>query len=244
MRERATRPNERESVTTEQMVAVPGGDGDDDTGTPSKRVLVVDAQLAFAQSLATVIAMQDDLECVGAVTSGEEAIERAAVEAPSVVLMDVDLPGIDGVEATRRILEHAPGADVVILTATPDPTVLARSASAGARALLLKQSSLEDILEAVRGAHLAGAIGLDAAAIGHLLGHQGTVADLTLRELEVLGLLAQGQQPKEIARCLGITVNTCRGYVKNVLSKLGAHSALEAVVEAHRLGVITLPSRN
>lgn len=209
-------------------------------------MLVVDAQLAFAQSLATVIAMQDDLECVGAVTSGEEAIERAAAEAPSVVLMDVDLPGIDGVEATRRILDRVPGVDVVILTGTPDATVLARAASAGARAFLLKRSSLEDVLEAVRGAHLAGAMGLDAATIGHLLGDEGTVADtaLTLRELEVLGLLAQGQQPKEIADSLGITVNTCRGYVKNVLSKLRAHSALEAVVEAHRLGLISLPSRN
>ena len=228
------------------MVACPGGDGDSDAGPASKRVLVVDAQLAFAQSLAIVIGMQDDLECVGAVTSGEEAIERAANEAPSVVLMDVGLPGIDGVEATRQILDRGPGVDVVILTAMPDATVLARAASAGARAFLLKQSSLEDILEAVRGAHLAGAMGLDAATIGHLLGDDGTVADtaLTLRELEVLGLLARGEQPKQIAHSLGITVNTCRGYVKNVLSKLGAHSALAAVVEAHRLGLITLPSRS
>ena len=220
-------------------------DGNEATERP-KRVLVVDDQVAFAQSLAIVVEAQDDLECLGAVGSGEEAVEMAAREHPSVVLMDVGLPGIDGVEATRQILEQSPEVDVVVLTGTPDASVLARAASAGACAFLLKDSSVPEILEAVRTAHRGGAMGLDAATIGHLLDDGGTAADaaLTARELEVLGLLAQGQQPKQIARSLGITVNTCRGYVKNVLAKLGAHSALEAVVEAHRLGLITLPSRS
>jgi DNA-binding NarL/FixJ family response regulator len=231
-------------VTTEQPT-VSGERVESGGPLGRKRVLVVDDQLAFAQSLAIVIDAQDDLECLGAVGSGEEAVAAAAEQAPSVVLMDVALPGIDGVEATRQILEVAPDADVVVLTGTPDASVLARSASAGACAFLLKDSSVPEILEAVRTAHRGGAMGLDAATIGHLLDDGGTAADtaLTQRELEVLGLLARGEQPKQIARSLGITVNTCRGYVKNVLSKLGAHSALEAVVEAHRLGLITLPSR-
>lgn len=220
------------------------GDRDRDGGARRRRVLIVDDQVAFAQSLAIVIDAQDDLECVGWVGSGEDAVELAAAERPSVVLMDIGLPGIDGVEATRQILDVVPDADVVVLTGAPDASVLARSASAGACAFLLKDSSVPEILEAVRTARRGGAMGLDAAVIGHLLDDDGIAADtaLTQRELEVLGLLARGQQPKEIARSLGITVNTCRGYVKNVLAKLGAHSALEAVVEAHRLGLITLPS--
>jgi DNA-binding NarL/FixJ family response regulator len=227
-------------------VAAIAGEREDDARGSRTRVLVVDDQVAFAESLAMVIGAQDDLDCVGWVGSGEEAVELAASERPSVVLMDVALPGIDGVEATRQVREVAPDVDVVVLTGTPDASVLARSASAGACAFLLKDSSVSEILEAVRTAHRGGGMGLDAATIGHLLDDGGTAAEaaLTQRELEVLGLLARGQQPKEIARSLGITVNTCRGYVKNVLAKLGAHSALEAVVEAHRLGLITLPSRS
>jgi DNA-binding NarL/FixJ family response regulator len=216
------------------------------TSTATKRVLVVDDQRAFAQSLEVVIDSQDDLVSLGVATTGEEAVERARADHPSVVLMDVGLPGIDGVEATKQILEHDPGVGVVVLTGVPDASVLARAASAGACAFLLKDSSVVEILEAVRTADQRGAMGVDSGAIAHLLESSETDADasLTQRELEVLGLLAQGRQPKQIAHSLGITVNTCRGYVKNVLAKLDAHSALEAVVEAHRRGLISLDGRS
>lgn len=212
--------------------------------TDARRVLVVDDQRSFAQSLQVVVDAQDDMACVGTALTGEEAVERAAAERPSVVLMDVDLPGIDGVEATARLVQQDPEVNVVMLTGIPDATVLARAASAGACAFLLKDSSVTEILDAIRNSHhRAGHLDVDASAINQLLGDgtEGSDVDhVTPRELEVLGLLAQGRQPKEIARSLGISVHTCRGYVKNLLAKLDAHSALEAVVIAHREGLIRL----
>lgn len=207
-----------------------------------RRVLVVDDQRSFAQSLGVVIDAQDDLTCVGAASTGEEAVDMAKREQPTVILMDVDLPGIDGVEATRRVIAENPEIDVVILTGLPDATVLARAATAGAQAFLLKDSSVDEILGAVRSSHRHGQIDVGSDAIRQFIGADSSPAleEITQRELEVLGMLAEGRQPKEIARSLGISLHTCRGYVKNLLTKLGAHSALEAVVIAHRQGLISL----
>lgn len=207
-----------------------------------RRVLVVDDQRSFAQSLEVVIDAQQDLTCVGTAATGEDGIDLVRRERPSVVLMDVDLPGIDGVEATRQVIDENPATDVVILTGLPDATVLARAASAGAQAFLLKDSSVEEILGAIRSSHRAGQMDVDSDAIRQFVGAESSpsIEEMTQRELEVLGLLAEGRQPKEIARSLGISLHTCRGYVKNLLSKLDAHSALEAVVVAHRQGLISL----
>ena len=213
-------------------------------GTTTRSVLVVDDQRAFAESLQVVIDAQDDLVCLGAAETGEEAVARTNAEPPSVVLMDIALPGIDGIEATRQIVDAHPETAVVVLTGVPDATILARAAGAGACAFLLKDSAVAEILDAVRSADRRSGIGVDSSVLSQLLDTEPSHPDATLtqRELEVLGLLAQGRQPKQIAQSLGITVNTCRGYVKNVLAKLEAHSALEAVVEAHRRGLISLGS--
>lgn len=208
------------------------------TGKP-RRVLVVDDQLAFAQSLELVIDAQDGLECIGTAASGEEALARVAAEAPAVVVMDVRLPDIDGIEATRRIRQADAGVDVVVLTGVPDASVLARAASAGACAFLLKDSSVSEIIDALR-SDRGPTMGVGSTALMHLVGGSAEDSGLTRRELEVLGMLAEGHQPKQIAHEIGITVNTCRGYVKNILAKLEVHSALAAVVEAHRRGLICL----
>ena len=210
--------------------------------TDVRRVLVVDDQRSFAQSLEVVIDSQDDLACVGTASTGPDAVDLVRRKRPAVVLMDVGLPGIDGVEATRQVVSEQPDIDVIILTGIPDATVLARAASAGAQAFLLKDSSIKEILGAIRASHRHGQIDVGSDAIRRFVDADASpsLEELTQRELEVLGLLAEGRQPKEIARSLGISLHTCRGYVKNVLSKLGAHSALEAVVLAHRRGLITL----
>ena len=213
--------------------------------THSRRVLIVEDQRSFAESLEVVVDSQYDMVCVGSVLTGEAAIERAEQDAPTVVLMDVDLPGIDGVETTARLVDQHPDVKVVMLTGIPDATVLARAASAGACAFLLKDSSVGEILDAIRSNNpRTGRLDVDADAINQMLSADegdGTQIDhITQRELEVLGLLAQGRQPKEIARTLGISLHTCRGHVKSLLTKLDAHSALEAVVVAHREGLISL----
>lgn len=203
-----------------------------------KRVLVVDGQRAFAELLELACRSADGLECVGTAGSGEEAVDLVSTLAPDVVVMDVALPGVDGIEAARRIAERSPETAVVLLTALRDPSLVARAASAGACAYLVKEASVEEIVDTLRNADHRAPLVSAPALVGP---EEADDADLTQRELEVLGLLARGRQPKQIAHDLGITVNTCRGYVKNILAKLDAHSALEAVLEANRRGIITLP---
>jgi SARP family transcriptional regulator, regulator of embCAB operon len=209
------------------------------------RVLIVEDQRAFNESMAVVIDSQDDLECVATARTGAEGLDQARRLLPDVVLMDVGLPDGDGVEVAARLLENAPDTRVIILTGRLDATVLARAAAAGASAFLLKNSSIDEILDAIR-TNGGRRLHVDREALVSLLSTNPVAAppgaaELTQRELEVLGQLGLGHQPKQIARQLGITLPTCRGYVKSLFQKIGAHSALEAVVLAHRYGIISSP---
>lgn len=205
-------------------------------------VLLVDDQRAFAESIAIVIDSQPDLQCIGVAACAADAVAAAARLRPDVVVMDLMLPDFDGIEATSKIVQHNAHTKVLILTARPDATALARAATAGATAFMMKSSSVEEILDAVR-QPATRRLQIDPDALSSLLGEHSVppgVGELTQRELEVLGQLAEGHQPKQIARHLGITLTTCRGYIKAIFQKLGAHSALEAVILAHRFGVINL----
>ncbi len=206
------------------------------------RVLLVDDQRAFVESIAIVIDSQPDLQCVGIATSATDGVEEAARLRPDVVIMDLMLPDFDGIEATAKLTQNCPDCTVLILTGRPDATALARAAAAGASAFMMKSSSIEEILDAVRQPPTRR-LQIDPDALKSLL-HGGStppgVSEMTQRELEVLAQLAEGHQPKQIARHLGITLTTCRGYIKAIFQKLGAHSALEAVILAHRFGVINL----
>jgi DNA-binding NarL/FixJ family response regulator len=231
------------------MTRAPSAEGDacvadSSQRTPTKTsVLIVDDQRAFVESLALVVNAQPDLECVGLTTSATKGVDAASRFLPDVVLMDLKLPEFDGVEATSKIRMRSPNTRVVILTGQPDATALARAAAAGASAFMTKSSSIEEILDAIRQPSRRS-VQIDPAALKSLLNDPGQVpagvAELTQRELEVLGRLAEGHQPKQIARHFGITLTTCRGYIKSIFQKLGAHSALEAVLLAHRYGVIHL----
>lgn len=217
------------------------------TTNPSTRhVLVVDDQRAFAQSLEIILEAQAEIETVATVGSAEEALDYVAANRPDVVVMDVELPGINGIDATEQLVAEYASLTVVILTGIPDVAVFARAASAGAQAFLLKDSSLDEILEAVLHTSPHGQIHVDASTVREIAeasdgGSAELAEQITPRELEVLGLLAEGRQPKEIARSLGISVHTCRDYVKSLLVKLDSHSALEAVVVAIRKGLISVP---
>lgn len=208
------------------------------------RVLVVDDHKSFTESLGMVIDLQPDLECVGRAGTLAEAIDMAGRVEPDVIVLDVELPDGDGVEATSRLRALQPRARVMILTAHAGAEVLARAARAGAHGFFPKESTVGEILAAIRtvgtGGLLVGAEALQRAVQAPAPAPRAPeLWPMTAREREVLALLGEGLDPKTIAVRLGISVHTSRGHVKNLLAKLGAHSQLEAVVIAVRHGLIT-----
>jgi DNA-binding NarL/FixJ family response regulator len=212
-------------------------------------VLVVEDQQALAGALEIAIDAQPDLDCVAAVGTVEEAISLALTHSPDVVLMDIHLPDVDGIEGTRRIKESHPEVRVLILTGDATPDLLAAATAAGAAGFLAKDSAFPDILAAIRapvGKILVEGDTLIALIEGLRPGGRPRVdrenrPRMTTRELEVLGLMGEGLDPRAIAERLVVSVHTARGHVKNVIMKLGAHSQLEAVVVAARKGLLPDP---
>lgn len=210
-------------------------------------LLCVDDQRTFLDALRIAITADQvgDLSCAGSASSVAEALEIMADTQVDVVLMDFDLPDVDGIEGTRRVKAQFPDARVVILTALSDLDVYLRAVAAHADGFLAKDTPIEELIALVR--TTTGELTLDEATLRALrarVGDEGAISgrrwrpDLTEREKEVLALLAAGIDATNIARQLGITVHTCRSYVRNVLSKLGAHSQLEAVAVAHQAGLL------
>ncbi|MCU1431231.1 MAG: hypothetical protein JWP95_336 [Actinotalea sp.] len=208
------------------------------------RVLVVDDHATFAQLLAEALDREPDMTSVGHATRAAQALDLVRVLHPDVVMMDVEMPDEDGFSATRRITAEFPDMRVIILTAHSDADFMRRAAASGACGFLTKDGSLARMLDTIR--HAApGSFefrpSLDASA--SLTGARGASVrtpppDLTQREREVLVLMGRGEHVRVIAERLGITEQTCRGYVKSILGKLGAHSQLQAVVAAWRLGLL------
>lgn len=208
-------------------------------------VVIVDDHRAFAESLALALDTQTGLECVGTAATVEEALEVVGERQPAIVVMDAYLPGTDGVEGTRRVLEIAPETHVVILTGHAEVDLLAQAAQAGAAGFLSKEAAFSEIVDALRSVS-EGTMLVAPETLGDLvdrtrrssIGRRSESVALTDREYEILVLLAEGADPRTIAGLVGISVHTCRGHVKNLLLKLGAHSQLQAVVTAAHLGLL------
>lgn len=204
------------------------------------RVMLVDDHRTFAELLARALDAEDDMVCVGHATGSDEALQMVEELLPDVVLMDLELPGRDGISATAQLTARHPELKVLILTAHAGAAELTRAGAAGACGFLAKDGSLDEVLDALRTARRGSLMipaGL-AAGFAAVPGARSEDAGLTRRELEVLRLLGQGRDPRTIARELGVSLYTCRGYVKSVLAKLDVHSQLEAVVVASRSGLI------
>lgn len=204
-------------------------------------VLVVDDHRTFADLLELALSDQPDLRCVGTAHSVGEGVALARSLLPDVVVMDVRLGDGDGIEATAELIAARPELKVIVLTAHATQALLERAASAGACCLLPKDGALDDMLRALRTAPRDGFVvhpSLLKSLIGGARVPHPRAPQLTTREQEVLGLLAEGIDVRTIGRRLGISLSTCRGYVHNLLVKLDAHSQLEAVANAKRQGLI------
>jgi DNA-binding NarL/FixJ family response regulator len=205
-------------------------------------VLVVDGHQTFAELLGVALRGQPDLRYVGHAPNGEQALRLAAELRPDVVLLDPELPDADGIAIAEMLRHRQPDTRVVILTASSEAALVGRATAAGAAGFLSKNGALSDVLHAVHTAH-GGGMTVSTDILARLLRSTSPVVGprgggLTAREHEVLELMGSGLDPRAIARRLGISVHTCRGYVKAVLAKLDAHSQLEAVAVATRRGLI------
>lgn len=212
-------------------------------------VLLADGQELFRQGLCALLSNEPGIEVVAEASNGVEAMRRAASTAPDVVLIDVWLPQVSGIEACRSIKESAPATKVVMLTASEAESDLYESVKSGASGYLLKDSSLDQVVQAIRvvveGQSLISpsmAVKLmDEFKVMSRPEKQRSQLKLTARELEVLGLVAKGLNNRDVAKHLYISENTVKNHVRNILEKLQLHSRMEAVMYAVREKLLDLP---
>lgn len=216
------------------------------------RVLLVDDQALFCEGLRTLLDLQPDIEVVGEANNGREAIECVARAAPDVVLMDVQMPVLDGVAATRDIRAHHPNTQVIVLTTFDDDEYVFEALRAGAVGYLLKDVASDRLAEAVRSAArgesflqpsvaakvVAEYIRLADAPYARERANQALVEPLSDRELEILRLVATGASNKEIAATLVIAEGTVKNHVTNILGKLGVRDRTQAALKVKELGLV------
>lgn len=201
------------------------------------RVLIADDHAIVRTGLSQLLGTTDDLELVGSAADGDEAVTLTASLRPDVVLMDLSMPGTDGVAATRRIVTGTPGTHVLVLTSFSDQTRILDALQAGAEGYLLKHSEPEAILAGIREV-VAGGSPLDPKAARVLLTNrrasQGPETRLTDREREVLTMVRDGLPNKSVARRLGITERTVKAHLTNIYQRLGVADRTQAALWAQR----------
>ena len=197
------------------------------------RVAIVDDHAIVRSGLEALLGTVDDIEIVGSASDGAEAVALVEATRPDVVLMDLSMPVLDGVEATRQICARVPGTRVVVLTSFGDQARILDALNAGADGYLLKHTDPDQLLAGIRAA-AAGGSPLDPKAARALLDAQQrpAPAQLTDREKEVLGLVCKGLANKQIARSLGISERTVKAHLGNVFQRIGATDRTQAALWA------------
>jgi DNA-binding NarL/FixJ family response regulator len=208
------------------------------------RVLVADDHAMFVRAISTLLTGEEDIEVVATASSGIEAVQAALEHRPDVVLMDLHMPDLNGIDATAQLAEAAPHVGVLVLTMFDDDDSVAAAIRVGARGYLLKGARQEEVARAIRSVH-AGDLIIGrplARKVGALLSDQPATAPrpfptLTDRELEVLDQLARGLDNTSIGRALFLSEKTVRNYVSGIFAKLAVSSRAEAVVAAREAGL-------
>ncbi len=215
------------------------------TGGEVIRVLIADDQALFRRGLFVVLGTEDDIEVVAEAENGEQAVARAAELAPDVVLMDVRMPKVSGIEAAAQISALLPTTKILMLTVSDEEDDLYEAIKSGANGYLLKEISVEEVAEAIRAVVLGQSL-ISPSMASKLLNEFNSLARraaqqeqlptpvLTSRELEVLKLVAKGMSNRDVAEELFISENTVKNHVRNILEKLHLHSRMEAVMYAVR----------
>jgi DNA-binding NarL/FixJ family response regulator len=203
------------------------------------RVVVVDDHAVVRDGLAQLLAASADIELAGTANNGEEAVKVSLEQEPDVVLMDLSMPGVDGIEATRRLKARLQRTSVLILTSYSDKERVLAALDAGAIGYMLKDAEPEEIVEGVRAA-ARGESPLHPRAAGAVLAARrggDPLADLTEREREVLSLLAAGMQNKQIARRLEISEKTVKAHLTSVFRRIGVADRMQAALWAQERGL-------
>lgn len=209
------------------------------------RILIADDQTITRSGLRSLLEAQPSIEIVGEARNGEEAVELAFSLQPEVILMDLRMPGVNGIEATRRIHRHSPHIGILVLTVFEDDTSVFPAIRAGARGYLLKNTEQDELLRAIHTVAAGGAIfspGIAQRVLGYLNAPEphmprNILDELTLREREILELLAQGKTNPEIAEHLNLSHKTVSNNISNVLLKLQATDRAKLMLMALEAGM-------
>jgi DNA-binding NarL/FixJ family response regulator len=219
----------------------------DDAGAERRTitVLVVDDHVSFADLLSGALESVPGMACVGTAATATEAIAMAGLLRPDIVIMDIEMPRQDGLIATRKIREALPEIIIVVVTAHRDQAWIARAAQAGASGFIPKNGSLAEMISVLRrvrpGQMLVAPSAFRGGSGQSPRPFNEVRPSLTARELEVLTYLGQGMPTQSISRVMGISLHTCRGYMKSLHGKLGVSTQLEVVIKAKSLGLIDSP---
>jgi DNA-binding NarL/FixJ family response regulator len=209
------------------------------------RILIADDQTITRSGLRSLLAAQEEIEIVGEARNGEEAIDLAATHQPDVILMDLRMPGVNGIEATRRIHRTSPHIGILVVTVFEDDMSVFPAIRAGARGYLLKNTEQDEILRAIRTVANGGAIfspGIAQRVLGYLSAPGTNLPkhafdELTSREREILELIARGKTNAEIAETLSLSPKTVSNNISNVLAKLQATDRAKLMLMALEAGM-------
>lgn len=202
------------------------------------RILSVDDHALLRGGIAALVNAESDMRLVAEASNGQEAIERFRLHRPDVTLMDLQMPGLNGIDGIIGIRSEFPNARIIVLTTYSGDVQVLRALKAGARAYLLKGQVHKELLETIRAVY-AGKKRIPAEVAAELA-HHAADDDLTPREIDVLRLIASGNANKVIAGELSITEETVKSHVANILSKLGANDRTHAVTIGLKRGIIQL----
>jgi DNA-binding NarL/FixJ family response regulator len=207
-------------------------------------VLIADDHTLFRAGLHALLNLFPDIQVVGEASSGEETITQAEALQPDIILMDIQMPGVNGIEATRRILRTSPKVGIIVVTMFEDDSSVFSAMRAGARGYILKEANEEEVLRAIRAVAQGEAIFGPAIArrLVHFFSDSRQESDpvfpeLTEREREILDLIARGETNPEIAQHLVLSPHTVRNHISNIFSKLQVADRAEAIIRARDAGL-------